>query len=730
MISNRSILTATLLFATLLPSVADAQERKAPWDGEVLDMLSSLPIQDGGRIKPLSTFAGFQLLRIRGVRKAYTPSGEKLTPIAWLADCLFYPEAASSYEVFLIQDSDVLTAVGMSAAAKKKRDRYTYDELKAGKAGLFEKAHSLSRKSQKQLTPVEREIMNLARNVQDFEALIGYLEFARQTIPVNTSPGLGKIYGGASDLTFSSVLTKASLVAFLFQQIAKAPNVSQEARDKEQKAIQGLARQIDLLGRPTRTLALFPPSGEATGDRKAWLSPYDMANHSFTTQEPVEKQVALLGHFEQLETKKSDASAFKNELTALHDGLTKLALARDEYGTIPLEVSFYNSDWFYKALLAYVFAFLFLALSWLVDHKAIQGMIWGLTGLGTLCLVVGITLRCVIRSRPPISTLYETILFITACAVIVSMFIEWINRRRIALPVGVVMGMIGMFLAYKYELRGEDTMTSLVAVLDTNFWLATHVTAINLGYQGGLLASGLGHVYLFGKLFGKGTDKDFYKTVARMTYGVLCFGLLFSVVGTILGGVWANYSWGRFWGWDPKENGALLIVLWQILILHARMGGYIRDWGLCALCIIGGVVVAFSWFGVNLLGVGLHSYGFTAGVDMILKVFYVTELAIVAVCGAAWFGARKAAGDAKLKTTAGTEAAPETQASPEAEATPDATAEATPETDTAATEATPETDATAAESKPETGAAEAKPETDATAEATPETDTGTPPEAS
>jgi ABC-type transport system involved in cytochrome c biogenesis permease subunit len=650
MISNRWTLAATLLCATALStSSAYSQERQAPWDGDVLELLSSLPVQEGGRIKPLSTLAGFQLLRIRGVRKAYTPKGEKLSPIAWLADCLFFPEAASTYEVFLIQDSDVLTAVGMSDAAKKKRDRYAYNELKTGKAGLFEKARSLSRKDQKQLTPVEREIMNLARNVHDFEALIGHLAFTRQAIPVNTSPGLGKIYDNASAISFSTVLTKANLVAFLFQQIAKAPNVSQAAKRKEQEAIQGLARQIDVLGRPTRSLALFPPSGD-TAD-KAWLSPYDMANHSFTTREPVEEQVALLAHFEKLEAKKGDAAAFKNELTALHGGLTKLALARNEYGTIPLEVSFYNFDWFYKALLLFVFAFLFLALSWLVDHKAVQALLWATTSAATLCLVIGITLRCVIRSRPPISTLYETILFITACAVIVSMFIEWVNRRRIALPVGVVMGAIGMFLAYKYELRGEDTMTSLVAVLDTNFWLATHVTAINLGYQGGLLASGLGHVYLLGKLFGKGTDKDFYKTVARMTYGVLCFGLLFSVVGTILGGVWANYSWGRFWGWDPKENGALLIVLWQILILHARMGGYIRDWGLCALCIIGGVVVAFSWFGVNLLGVGLHSYGFTAGVDMILKAFYGIELMLVAVCSAAWFGARKAAASTEPATT-------------------------------------------------------------------------------
>jgi ABC-type transport system involved in cytochrome c biogenesis permease subunit len=96
-----------------------------------------------------------------------------------------------------------------------------------------------------------------------------------------------------------------------------------------------------------------------------------------------------------------------------------------------------------------------------------------------------------------------------------------------------------------------------------------------------------------------------------MIYGVVCFALLFSFTGTILGGIWADQSWGRFWGWDPKENGAVLIVLWNALILHARWGGVIRHRGRAVLAVLGNVVTAFSWVGTNLLGIGLHSYGFT-----------------------------------------------------------------------------------------------------------------------
>ena len=107
---------------------------------------------------------------------------------------------------------------------------------------------------------------------------------------------------------------------------------------------------------------------------------------------------------------------------------------------------------------------------------------------------------------------------------------------------------------------------------------------------------------------------DVGKELSRMIYGTLCFAIFFSFVGTVLGGLWADDSWGRFWGWDPKENGALMIVLWNALVLHARWGGMVKERGLAALAVVGNIVTSWSWFGVNELGVGLHSYGFTEGV--------------------------------------------------------------------------------------------------------------------
>jgi ABC-type transport system involved in cytochrome c biogenesis permease subunit len=299
-------------------------------------------------------------------------------------------------------------------------------------------------------------------------------------------------------------------------------------------------------------------------------------------------------------------------------------------------VFFYKAQFFYYALLLFVLGFVLASFTWLVPtSRKLSTVAPFPTVLGFLLLVTGIVFRCIIRGRPPVSTLYETILFITAIAVLSAFLTSYFSRERLAQGVGALVGALGMFLAFKYESHeAVDTMPSLVAVLDTNFWLSTHVTTVTMGYAAGLFASFMAHVYLLGRVFGvRRGDKTFYRSVGRMVYGLICFCLLFAVVGTILGGIWANYSWGRFWGWDPKENGALLICLWQIIILHARLGGYVRDFGIAVLAILGGMVVSVSWWGVNLLGIGLHSYGFTSGAFVALMGFFGIEALVLLVSG-------------------------------------------------------------------------------------------------
>jgi cytochrome c biogenesis factor len=137
-------------------------------------------------------------------------------------------------------------------------------------------------------------------------------------------------------------------------------------------------------------------------------------------------------------------------------------------------------------------------------------------------------------------------------------------------------------------------------------------------------------LYVVRGLFTRGLREATARYLARSVYGLVCFATLFSFLGTVLGGIWADQSWGRFWGWDPKENGALIIVLWNALILHAWRGGLVRERGLMNLALFGNVTISFAWFGVNMLGVGLHSYAFMDRAFDWLAGFVLSQLLLIA----------------------------------------------------------------------------------------------------
>jgi cytochrome c biogenesis factor len=191
------------------------------------------------------------------------------------------------------------------------------------------------------------------------------------------------------------------------------------------------------------------------------------------------------------------------------------------------------------------------------------------------------------------------------------------------------MGFVSLFIGDRLALQG-DTMKVLQAVLDTNFWLATHVIIITLGYSATFVAGIFAIIYIVGGIFTPALDKSASKELARMIYGVTCFAILFSFVGTVLGGIWADQSWGRFWGWDPKENGAVMIVLANALLLHARWGGMVQERGIACLAIFGNIITAWSWFGTNMLGVGLHSYGFMDKAMIWLLLFVASQVLLIA----------------------------------------------------------------------------------------------------
>jgi ABC-type transport system involved in cytochrome c biogenesis permease subunit len=257
--------------------------------------------------------------------------------------------------------------------------------------------------------------------------------------------------------------------------------------------------------------------------------------------------------------------------------------------------------------------------------------------------------RVVISGRPPVTNLYSSAIFIGWGCVAIGLLIESMFRLGIGNFVSAVPGIVTLIIAHILAADG-DTIKVLQAVLDTQFWLTVHVLTITLGYSAMFLAGLLGIasiVCAFGQRFSPTSSPAIERNLDSMIYGTICFAALLSLLGTVLGGLWADYSWGRFWGWDPKENGALIIVLWTALLLHARVARLAGPRGKAMLAVGGNIITSWSWFGVNEPGVGLHSYGFTEGVAATLLLFWVSQLVIIGLALlpvlADWLAVRRSA---------------------------------------------------------------------------------------
>ena len=289
-----------------------------------------------------------------------------------------------------------------------------------------------------------------------------------------------------------------------------------------------------------------------------------------------------------------------------------------------LEARFNAADPFSTAMNLYVYVFLLAIISWLKWPEVLGRTAFYLMAIAFVLATTGILVRMWLEGRPPVTNLYSSALFIGWGAVGLCLILEKLYRNAIGSAAGGVIGFGTLLIAHHLSLGG-DTIEMMRAVLDSNFWLATHVVVVTSGYASTFLAGFLALSYISRGLLTKSLDKATADSLARMVYGIVCFATLFSFVGTILGGIWADQSWGRFWGWDPKENGALLIVLWNAVILHARWGGLVKQRGLMCLAVFGNIVTSWSWFGVNMLGVGLHSYGFTQATFWWLISFIATQ---------------------------------------------------------------------------------------------------------
>ncbi len=347
---------------------------------------------------------------------------------------------------------------------------------------------------------------------------------------------------------------------------------------------------------------------------------------------PTAGQIAAI-----LSAYQTDNAARFNAEVAAYTTFLKAHLPRD-VTKARTEVTFNRVAPFYIGTVLYVVTFLVVCVTLLLSGLGRMGGARGARN-GALALLVvtfllhtvALLLRMWLQGRPPVTNLYSSAIFIGWVCVLLGLFIEAFYRNGLGTLAASLIGFITLIIAH--NLAAGDTMEMMQAVLDSNFWLATHVTTVTIGYSATFLAGFLGIALIALGVLSSGMpiDEKHIKNLGTMIYGTVAFALLFSFVGTVLGGIWADQSWGRFWGWDPKENGAVLIVLGNALILHARWGGMVRQRGMAVLAVGGNIITAWSWFGTNMLGVGLHSYGFMDSAVFWLSAFVVSQLLIMAI---------------------------------------------------------------------------------------------------
>jgi ABC-type transport system involved in cytochrome c biogenesis permease subunit len=293
----------------------------------------------------------------------------------------------------------------------------------------------------------------------------------------------------------------------------------------------------------------------------------------------------------------------------VHAVLTGAPLNPPDRGLLALEQTFNKVVPFQKAWVLMLVSVLFFCLSLGLDSRGCYLAAWAFF-IGSLGFqLFGFFVRVIISGRPPVTNMYETVIWVAFMSAIFGAILEAVYRKKVIALAAAMVATLGLVLADQMPLALDPKINPLVPVLRSNFWLTIHVLTIVSSYAGGTLAWGLANVSLFLIIFGK-NKADTIKMLSTFIYRALQIAVLLLAAGTFLGGWWAAYSWGRFWGWDPKETGALIALVCYVIPLHMRYIGWIRDFGMAVSGILCYAMILFSWYGINfVVPAGLHSYG-------------------------------------------------------------------------------------------------------------------------
>jgi len=598
-----AVFTAWFLADTLCP----------PRDTDfAFNEFGALPLVFNGRLKPMDSLARNSLLEIREKQtlntepwKGWNENPKIISANEWLINVMMNPAVADAWPVFRVDNPDLITLLKLperNPGQKQDGQHYSWNQI-APSFDLLNKEYARVQK----IESVDRSAYERAVN-KVFDRLMLYAQLKNTLQPQDAA-------NWRQELTDYQTMIPVGIAAVGAQQ------AGQKYDQNIFNAFVDDVQQFDDMSQIEAPLVV--PRQNSTGD---WQR-VGTALLNAASGEPISP--AVFAYAKMIDAfRKGDSAAFNAALADYRSSLVPdfspaMHKAR-------AEVFFNQMQPFYHALLIYVCAGLLAVCSWFNLSETLRRSAVWLILLAFFIHTTGLIYRMMLEGRPPVTNLYSSAIFIGWGAVVLGLVLEKIHRNGIGAVVAAAIGFITLVIAQNLAVDG-DTMEMMRAVLDTNFWLATHVVAVTTGYASTFVAGFLALIYILRGVFTKTLDEATGKSLARMIYGIVCFATLFSFVGTVLGGIWADQSWGRFWGWDPKENGALIIVLWNALILHLRWGGMIHERGLVNCAIFGNVVTSWSWFGVNMLGIGLHSYGFTDAAFKWLTLFVLSQLAFIAL---------------------------------------------------------------------------------------------------
>lgn len=572
---------------------------------------AALPIQHEGRIKPLESFARISLQQFHGAE-----SIQGRPAIAWLAEAMFDPTVAVTQPLFLFKQADAQAMLQLPASST---GYYSFAELAPAIAAQQSSIGALLNASPQELSEPQRQVVTLVEHVQQFSqitlAMTPYLPMA---LPLD-------------DVTRNALNLPAQDASFLalYHAIPALEKIADKARKQRHlsTAQKGVITALERLsvtqqsGRDNTLLKLLPPPWDP---EDAWASPWTIFNQGIGS--PQTTRLAQDWSMLAASYRTQDDAGWAS--TAQRIRLQTQSAPHVRPYALTLEIAYQHYTPLRKALLLYAAVLLLtLAAMWRPLQPAFYRGAMIATACGALLHGAAIIMRVTILERPPVGTLYESLLFVSWIAVLFGWYLSARLRTHSGLLAASLAG--SFLLALSGNFAQGDSMHPLIAVLNTNFWLATHVLCVTAGYGFGLVAGILAHLYLITAC--RNAPGERLQSLLRNLYAVALIALLCTALGTILGGIWADQSWGRFWGWDPKENGALVICLWLIWLLHGRISGMLGTRGFVTGMALLPIVIALSWLGVNLLSVGLHSYGFTDRAAMGLALFCCSECLFAAV---------------------------------------------------------------------------------------------------